>query len=77
MCDLAEGAADAVVFCVVGGVCDCVASADGGGAVVVVGFVGGEIDFAEELLLVVLEFAAMNVSGACRWGVGDLHHCHE
>ena len=58
VCELAEGAADAVVFWVVGWVGDCVAAADGGGAVVGVGFVGCEVDFSEELLLVVFEFAA-------------------
>ena len=31
VCELAEGAADAVVFCVVVWVLDCVAAADGGG----------------------------------------------
>lgn len=59
VCELAETAADAVVFCVVGGVLDGVASADGGGVVVGVGFVGGEVDFAEEFLFVVFEFAAV------------------
>lgn len=43
-----EGAAKPVVFGVVGGVLDGVAAADGGGAVGGVGFVGGEVDFAEE-----------------------------
>ena len=57
-----QRAADAVVLGVVGRVCDCVAPADRGGVVVGVGFIGDEIDFAEELLLVVLEFAAGGVS---------------
>lgn len=57
MCELAEGTADAVVFLVVGGVLDGVAAEDGRVAVVVVAGVGGEVDLAEELLLVVLEFA--------------------
>lgn len=39
--ELAERAADVVVFCVVGGVLDRVAAEDGGCAVVVVGFVWG------------------------------------
>lgn len=43
-----QGAAEPVVFGVVGGVLDGVATADGGGAVGGVGFVGGEVDFAEE-----------------------------
>lgn len=46
--ELTERAADAVVFGVVGGGLDAVAAEDGGFAVVVVGFVGGEVDFAEE-----------------------------
>lgn len=46
--ELAEGAAEPVVFGVVGGGLDAVAAQDGGFAVVVVGFVGGEVDFAEE-----------------------------
>lgn len=57
MCELPEGTTDAVVFLVVGGVLDGVAAEDGRVAVVVVAGVGGEVDFAEELLLVVLEFA--------------------
>lgn len=51
--ELAEGAADAVVFGVVGGGGDVVAAADGAGVVGGVGFVGCEVDFSEELLLVV------------------------
>lgn len=43
-----QGAAEPVVFGVVGGVLDGVAAADGGGAVGGVGFVSGEVDFAEE-----------------------------
>ena len=46
--ELAEGTAEPVVFGVVGGGLDAVAAQDGGFAVVVVGFVGGEVDFAEE-----------------------------
>lgn len=42
--ELAQGAADAVVFGVVGGGGDGVAAADGGGVVVGVGFVGREVD---------------------------------
>lgn len=62
VCELPEGTADAIVFCVVGGVLDGVASANGGGVVVGVGFVGGEVDFAEEFLFVVFKFAAVGVS---------------
>lgn len=54
---LTKGTADAVVFLVVGGVLDGVAAEDGCVAVVVVRGVGGEVDLAEELGLVVLEFA--------------------
>ena len=54
--ELAEGAADAVVFGVVGGGCDGVAAADCGGEVVLVGFVGCEVDFSEELGFVIFEF---------------------
>lgn len=43
-----QGAAEAVVLCVVGGGLDAVAAADCGGEVGGVGFVGCEIDFAEE-----------------------------
>lgn len=44
-----EGAAQGVVFCVVRGVGDRVATKDGGAAVVWVRcFVGCEVDFAEE-----------------------------
>lgn len=43
-----EGAAEAVVFGVVGGGLDAVPAADGGGAVVGVGLVGCEVDFSEE-----------------------------
>ena len=46
--ELAERAAEPVVFGVVGGGLDAVAAQDGGFAVGVVGFVGGEVDFAEE-----------------------------
>lgn len=44
-----------VVFGVVVGVLDCVAPTDCGGVVVGVAFVGGEVDFFEELGFVVLE----------------------
>lgn len=44
MCELSQRAADFVVFGVVGGGCDGVPAADGGGVVVGVGFVGCEID---------------------------------
>lgn len=43
-----EGAAETVVFCVVGGLLDAVAAADCGGAMGGVGFVGCEVNFAEE-----------------------------
>lgn len=43
-----EGAAEAIVLRVVGGRLDAVAAADGGGEVRGVGFVGREVDFAEE-----------------------------
>lgn len=46
-----------VVFCVVIRVLDCVSPADGGGVVVGVAFVGGEVDFFEEFCFVVLEAA--------------------
>jgi len=55
--ELAEGAAEPVVGGVVGGVLDGVATDYGGVAVGVVGGVGCEVDFAEEALLVVFEFA--------------------
>jgi len=55
--ELAEGAAEPVVGGVVGRVLDGVAPDYGGVAVGVVGGVGGEVDFAEEALLVVFEFA--------------------
>ena len=58
MGELPQGTADAVIFGVVGRVGDGVAAADGGGVVVGIGFVGGEVNFAEELLLVVFEFAS-------------------
>lgn len=48
-----QGAAEAVVGCVVGRLLDVVAAADCGLAVVVVGFVGDEVDFSEEFLFVV------------------------
>lgn len=57
VCELAKGSADAVVFLVVGWVLDGVAAEDGRVAVVVVAGVGGEVDLAKELLLMVLEFA--------------------
>ena len=43
-----EGAAETVVGGVVGGFLDAVAPVYGGGAVVGVGFVGCEVDFAKE-----------------------------
>lgn len=48
MSERLEGAAEAVVFRVIGGGLDAVATADGGGQVRGVGFVGREVDFAEE-----------------------------
>lgn len=57
MRELSELAAETVVFRVVAGALDYVAPADFGGAVLRVGFVGCEVDFAQELLLVVFEFA--------------------
>lgn len=48
MSELFEKTAEAVVFCVVGGTLDAVAAADCGGEVGGVGFVGCEVDFAEE-----------------------------
>lgn len=48
MRELAEGATEGVVFFVVEGVLEVVASADGGFAVGGVGFVGVEVDFFEE-----------------------------
>lgn len=57
MRELTEGAADFVVFGVVGGLGDGVAAADGGGVVVGVGFVGCEIDLWWERGL-----------GKVRWG---------
>jgi len=55
--ELPEGTAEPVVGGVVGGVLDGVATDYGRVAVGVVGGVGGEVDFAEETLLVVFEFA--------------------
>lgn len=71
MRELAKGAADAVVFLVVGGVLDGIAAEDGGVAVVIVRGVGGKVDLAEELLLVVLEFADHLVlrCGVVRFGL--------
>ena len=46
-----------VIFCVVVGVLDCVSAADGGGVVVGIAFVGGEVDFFEEFGFVVFEDA--------------------
>lgn len=57
MGQLAQGAAESVVLGVVVGRGDCVAAGDGGGAVRGVGGVGCEVDFSEELLFVVFEFA--------------------
>lgn len=48
MCELPQGAAEGVVFFVVKRMLEVVASADGGFAVSGVGFVGVQIDFAEE-----------------------------
>ena len=48
VCELAEGAGESVVGCVVRGAGDGVAAQDGGGAMRGVGFVGCEVDFAEE-----------------------------
>ncbi len=47
MRQLAKGAADAVVFAVVGGLLDGISAEDGGFAVGIIGGVGCEIDFAE------------------------------
>lgn len=49
--------AESVVFVVVFGFLNHVATDDGFVAVVIVGFVGDEVGFAEELLLVILELA--------------------
>lgn len=57
MGQLAQGAADAVVFLVVGGVLDGIAAEDSRVAVVVVACVGGEVDLTEKLRLMMLEFA--------------------
>ena len=58
MSELAHGAAEDIVFAVVEGVGEVVAAAYGmfamGGSV---GFVGDEVDFAEEFGFVVFEFA--------------------
>lgn len=48
MRELSEGAADTVVGAVVGGFLDAVSAEDGGFAVVVVGFVGCEVNFPKE-----------------------------
>ena len=48
MSELAERAAEEIVFFVVEGVLEVVAAADGGFAVVGIGFVGIEVDFFEE-----------------------------
>lgn len=60
MRELPQGAGHRVVFAVVEGVLEVVALADGVFAVVVVGFVVVEVDFAEEsvfsLLVLVLSF---------------------
>ena len=48
MRELPQGAGERVVFAVVGGVLEVVASADGVFAVVIFGFVVVEVDFAEE-----------------------------
>lgn len=55
--ELAKGAAEAVVGAVVGGLADCVATEDSGVAVIVVGGVSCEVNFAEETLFVMAEFA--------------------
>ena len=46
-----------VVFCVVVGVLDGVSTTDGGGVVVCIAFVGGEVDFFEKFGFVVFEGA--------------------
>lgn len=53
MGQLAQRSAQLVVFAVVGGVLQVVARADERFAMVVVGFVGVEVDFAKELFFVV------------------------
>ena len=57
--ELAELAAEGVIFGVVERVCEVVAAADGVFAVrgVAVGFVGYQVDFAKEFRFVVFEFA--------------------
>lgn len=57
MSELPQRAAYAIVFGIVVWVLDRVPATDGGGMVIGIGFIGGEIDFSEELLLVVFEFA--------------------
>jgi hypothetical protein len=62
--ELAHGAAQLVVLAVVVAALDGIAAHDGRLAVVIVGFVGVEVDLLEELLLVVLEFP--DHDGLCR-----------
>jgi len=68
--ELAERAAKTVVGSVVGRLADCIATEDGSVAVVVVGGVGCEVDFAEETLLVMAELA--NHVGQA-WLVGGMN----
>ena len=57
VCKRAERATETVVRGVVGGLLNAVALDDEGITVAVVGFVGGEVDFTEEFMLVVFKFA--------------------
>lgn len=57
MCEVSQGACEAVVGGVVGGIRDGVASDHGGGAVGGIGRVVDKVHFAQQSLLMVLEFA--------------------
>ena len=64
VCELAQRAAQLVVFSVVVAALDGVAAHDKGLAVVVVRFISVEIDLAEQLLLMMLKFAR-HLDGRC------------
>ena len=57
MCELTQAPAECIVLGVIIWVGKVVATGDLGSAVVGIGFVGEKVDFPEELLFVVLEFA--------------------
>lgn len=52
---MSQTATDLVIACIVIGVLNVVAANDGSVAVLIVGFVSGEIDLSKELLLMILE----------------------